>query len=820
MRERLDAARELAGQQHREGVRATDVAAGHARRVDDVLASLFEAGPPYTGVALIAVGGYGRLELAPYSDLDVLVLHRGTPPDHLEEMVRRVVYPLWDAGREVGQRVRNLAEVVRSLERVDESAATLDSRLVAGDPAVFAEMEALLQRELQRHRHRFFSQLLAETGSRHESFGHAGHLLEPHVRDSAGALRDIHTLGWAGRLIGGQGLDPLVREGILSAADADAVGASQDFLLRVRFEMHLRSQRRQDRLHLEDQDPIAESLGFGTVTPEGAGAGDELMRRLYRHCRTTEAVVSSAWQDLVRRRARRRLRSGRHIAGEGWVVQGGRLEVLASPDPLEDPSGWLSMFMHAIRADVPLSRRSLNRLQEHVAEGEPARWNPTASDAFLEILRLGRKSVPAMQAMDSTGLLAALIPEWKHVSCLPQRNLYHRYSVDIHSFQAVAELVESAPARVSGSKVPARGREAPAAEQADVSGAWLLVDDPRPLLLAALLHDCGKGRGGDHAVLGARITASTLSRMGLANGVAADAEFLVRSHLLLPETALRRDLEDEGTITEVARAAGTAHRLAMLFLLARADALATGPEAWSVFRSSLVRQLYSSAMKVLSGEPVAASGPGPRIGVEEMSRPFDGEPVVEVHPGAEADRMLLIARDRPGLLASVCGVLALRGVDVLSAEAATRPDGTAVEAFIVRGSRERLTPDRWHRITADVAAAARGGLDLDEPLRAKSQAERRPAAPARPTDVVVDNKAAEAMTVVEVHATDRLGLLHSVTRTLAECGCDVRRAKVATYGAEVVDVFYVTAKGGGRIHDPQDVETLREALAAAVSQMD
>jgi [protein-PII] uridylyltransferase len=486
---------------------------------------------------------------------------------------------------------------------------------------------------------------------------------------------------------------------------------------------------------------------------------------------------------------------------------------------------------------VRVGRSSLNRLQQSLAGGGTVPWTPDARAVFIELLSTGAAATGALEAMDSVGFLGALVDGWGPVRGLPQRNLYHRYTVDMHLFATVAELTA--------------GRSA---SDPLVAEAWSRVSDPEPLVLGAFLHDVGKGRGGDHSEIGAELARHAVRRMGLTDERTDDVHFLVREHLWMAETATRRDLNDPATITETARLAGTTDRLAMLFLLTRADALATGPEAWSAFREALVRELYDKAHAVLAGDrgifgeaprlaalaaeaglSVAEAGPlieGMPAGWLEgtdvqaaarqlavLSEPLaPGEVRTFVYTGEATDELIVVAHDRPGLLASTAGVLALRGVDVHSADVYTRSGAVAVQIFRTSGAHGSVPPERWERVRTDIADATSGRLDLDEALRRKASHLRVHPTRRGASRVVVDNGLSEGFSVVEVHTRDRLGLLRQVVGTLHRAGCDVHAAKVTTYGTEVVDVFWVRDVGGRRITDPAEVRRINDALLAALDR--
>jgi [protein-PII] uridylyltransferase len=515
------------------------------------------------------------------------------------------------------------------------------------------------------------------------------------------------------------------------------------------------------------------------------------------------------------------------------------LEVVAVTHPRDDPVGWLRVFRNAVRRGAPVGRASLNRLQEELGHAPELKWTPESREVFIDILQSGASGVRALEAMDGAGLLSALVPEWEPIRCFPQRDLYHRYTVDRHLLTAVAELAASR-----------------SAEERDLRDAWSKVDDHQPLFVAALLHDVGKGRGGDHSELGSRLAVAAARHMGMEPSRVDDVEFLVREHLTLVTLATRRDLNDPRTIDETVERVGDIGRLAMLFLLTRADSLATGPEAWSSFRASLVRELYARTKQRLEGAPDVPAEMSERLGdlastldlsreeAELLVGPMPEAWLVGLDPESarrqltllrdplqpgevrtsaerleEADELVVVAPDRPGLFAAVAGVLALRGVDVHDAEIYTRSDGVAIEVFRVRGAHGSVPDDRWQQVRRDIEGALDGRLDLDGALgRKAAQSKRRRVGDRHrsPLQVVIDNNASETHTVVEVHTEDRLGLLRLMTKALVDAGCDLSFAKIATYGVDVVDVFYVHDLEGHRVTEPEHLRRIEENLHRAL----
>jgi [protein-PII] uridylyltransferase len=759
-----------------------------------------ESGHDPAGVALIALGGYGRYDLAPNSDLDLLVLYRGWDQRAITQLNRALTYPLWDSGRELGDRIREPADVVRNVARIDEACALLDARLLAGDRGLFLDMETAFSRRIERTRASFMADLVNASTQRHERYGDAGNLLEPNLRDSTGGLRDINTVEWASKILpGAEGLDGLVGAGFLSARDAAVLVDARRHLLRIRIALHLVTGRHQDQLYLAEQDEIARRLGYRATTarPEA----DALMQELFAHAREVGAIVTSFWGRVThqpRRRGRRR--GGTDSVGDGCVLTEGRLEVVAVTNVADDPAGWLRVFRRSLLSRAPVGRASINRLHEQLEGAPQVHWTSEAKDAFIELLAAGAFDV--LEGIDASGLLRTLIPEWGPIYAFPQRDLYHRYSIDRHLFKTVAELAASRDL-----------------DDIDLRVAWSAAVDHEALFVAALLHDIGKAREGDHSVVGAPIAAQIATRMGLRSDQVGDVEMLVREHLLLAETATRRDLDDPKTIAAVVERVGDERRLAMLYLLTRADSLATGPEAWSSFRAALIRDLFGRAQASLAGTAAERVPTAAERFAGLLAEPLGPHEVRTVHQAGHVDEFVVVAHDRPGLFATIAGVLAVRGLDVHDAELSTRDDGIAVDVFRVAGTSADTGSDRWTRLGADISGALDGTFDLDAALAKRRAERRRRGTRRRETDarVVVDNEAASAHTVVEIHSSDRVGLLHTIASVLSHQGCDISRAKVATYGLRVVDVFYVRDLARRKIEEPAILGHLERELITALN---
>jgi [protein-PII] uridylyltransferase len=699
------------------------------------------------GVALVAVGGLGRRECAPRSDLDLVLLHNGQPG--VDELATRIWYAVWDAKLALDHSTRTLDEALGlALDDLKVALGLLDARLLAGDAAVVAELHAAALAQWRREAHTLLPALHRLTKARWEAHGELAFLLEGDVKESRGGLRDFAVL----RGIGFAGVADATRP---------AVRGAHSVLLDVRDAMHVVRGRRVDRLLAQDRDEVARLLGLTD--------GDELLRRIAESARTVAYASDDAWRAVDRWQSSRRTGRDRRPLAKDIVEQGGEVVLArAAITPHPDPSLALRVAAAAARSELPIAHATLEWLN-NFAGPMPQPWPAQARDALLTLLGSGPSMIEVWEACDRYGLVVDWLPEWARVRSLPQHSPVHLYTVDRH-------LVETAR-----------------------NAAKLARDVDRPdlLVLCGLLHDVGKGLDGDHSTVGAPIAAGVATRLGLPPADVAVVERAVRLHLLLPETATRRDLSDPITIAGVAEAVGDPSTLALLYALARADAAATGPAAWSSWKGRLVADLVKHVERALdTGIVVPPASP-----VEAVPIP-DRLPAVLV----EDDRVSVTAADRRGLLAAIAGCLSLHRLDVVAADTLTI-DGLAQMTCAVQA---RFGGDADVRaLAADLRRAVTGELPVAERLAARERSQRRRSAPVPPR--IVWQPATDAV-VLELRATDSPGLLFRVAHALEEIGADVRAARISTLGADVVDAFYLHGAW-----PPEARRTAEEAVLAAAA---
>jgi [protein-PII] uridylyltransferase len=617
--------------------------------------------------------------------------------------------------------------------------------------------------------------------------------------------------------------------------ERDAIDDAEEFLVRARSAMHLQAGKRADRLVLDLQPEVAAAMGFGDEP--GLPAVDGLMRALFEHARQVEHVVHAVFDRAV---------------------------ADAEPAPrLGSPEAVLRAVAETAEADAPPSASLLDAIENaDVPKNVP--WTPDILAAFMRILRSGPAGMRALEALDRLDVLARFLPAWADVRCRPQRDPYHRYTVDGHltaTVGAAASLLRDGPGtRVDTSRGDVVG-SVDVDENANAEDARFAdrIDDPDALLLGGLFHDVGKIGRGDHVPIGARVASSSMEAMGVPRETRQLATFLVEEHLLLPDTATRRDLTDENLILDVAARIGTVDRLSALYLLTVADALATGPAAWTPWRTALIRDLVTKVRHVLERGDM-----GQELATRLVQRTDRLREMLTDEPDAAVDRfvlqmprayflavepdraarhfmtiapqlglnevrttstrgsrpatyeLLVVAIDRPGLLSWIAGALTLGGISILSAQVFTTDDGVAVDLFEVEGAFETVIGEpRWREFRAMLRRAIDGSVSLERRVEEKRRRYPAPSAPS-PVTVHVDNDASDFSSVIEVGAPDRIGLLYDVTRTLADLRVDVHLAKVSTLGGRVVDAFYVRDQLGRKITDSAQLDELRSALVAAL----
>ncbi|MCJ7439049.1 MAG: ACT domain-containing protein [Acidimicrobiia bacterium] len=747
--------------------------------------------------AVVALGSYARRELCPGSDVDVMLVHDGRANgDAVSAAAETLWYPLWDAGFVLGHAVRTPKEALAlATSEIDALTVLLDLRVVAGDEAIAVELRQRARRLAEKRRGPVVEALAGAAALREERPGPVAEMLAPNLKEGAGGLRDVQALDWVGWTLGGTGgIAGLGEAGYLQPGDAASLASARARLLDARVALHRANGGRGDLLALQDQDAVADALG--------ADDADAMIRDLAGAARSVTWIGGDVWRrlgDARRGPVGRAARRDRAIA-DGIVLRDGVVTLTA--DATIDRNTVLQAGAAAAQHDTAIDRHSLERMRDLRAPDPSVAWDPQSRAAFLAVLRSGRRAISVVESLDQVGVMVALLPEWAQVQARPQRNAYHRFTVDRHLLECVAECAALLDDEGFDGEIARRARS-------DL------------VLLGALLHDIGKGMPGDHSESGAETARRIGERIGL-DGHGVDVlEWLVRHHLLLADTATRRDLTDEATIVRFGRAVRDTERLDLLYTLTIADSRATGTSAWSTAKAALVRQLFGEADSLLEHGVVDAGHAAAREAAAERYAALLARGSLAFDWATRDDGSLeciVAAPDQRGLLATVAGVLGLHGFDIRAAAAYAVPDGMALEVFRGDDALGRLDDAGRRSVEADTAAALAGELPLRE--RLAERLARYPSsreAGAEGLRVSFDLEASSAATVVEVHAPDDVGLLARVAAVFADLDLDVSAAIVSTLGSRVVDVFYVCDSQGAQPTAPLALDRLRATLVARLA---
>jgi [protein-PII] uridylyltransferase len=732
-----------------------------ARRLSQQADSWFEslAGDLPDGWALMAAGGYARGVLCPGSDIDVILIHPSKASDSaVTRVAEHLWYPLWDAGIKLSPAAHSHKTLLHLASDDLETATTvLRPRALAGDADAVQRVHAAALEQWRKKSSVWLQRMLEASRLRWEKCGDVASRLEPDLKDGRGGLRDHDTIRWA------LAADRPEVTAALEGPYEDLAGPA-DELLAVRCELHRTTGRTVNTLLLQDQDRVAAVMGFADA--------DALMSDIAVAAHTIAWATDRFWRRIERvsRRGSRPAPTGRWLPDR---VRGATLvddEVqLTSEADVDEQSFVFRIAAAAAHAGYPIGGRALRMMASRGVEPGEA-WTERTRRAFVSLLGAGPQLVAAVEALEQYDLFSRYLPEWRVVRSRPQRNAFHTFTVDRHLLQTVAnanELVRN-------------------------------VARPDLLLVGSLLHDIGKGHPGDHSEVGVGLVDIIGPRMGFPGDDVLVLRLMVEHHLLLAETATRRDLTDPRTAAIVADAVGDLGTLELLVALTDADSRATGPAAWSPWKSSLIDELVGVVTDELRGKrrmpDQRATGQQFAVLVDQLGP--DGSPYVEHEVDGEFGLVRIVSRDRRGLFALIAGTLALHGLDVIGASAYTADDGTAIDEFRILRSADRIP--NWTKVEHDLRGALAGQIDiaarLEQRIKSYGRSNRRALAAAPPRlEVLISNDASDTTTVIEVRAPDGAAVLYRLSHALSSAGLDIRSAKVATLGHEVVDVFYVGA---------------------------
>ncbi len=813
-------------------------------------------------LTVIAVGGYGRRELNIHSDVDLLFLYQLPLSEHVKAVSERVQYWLWDASLSVGSATRTVDETIELAEE-DPTVRTsiMTSRYLAGSGVLFHQFVERVRSGLHTDSGAFVSGQLAALRERHRQHGGSLYLLQPNIKEAAGGLRDYHAAYWVLQATqpGGGRIDDFLHVGLLTEEESREYLAALDFLWKIRNEAHLITGRKDDQLSFELQEKIADSLGYANGGEVDAQLPVERFMGDYYRC--ARAIRNYSLLAIEQCQARARGLLGGRIVQElegGFRIVDGRLEIPHTSLLSEKPIRVLEAFAVAQEHEVSLTRKALRLIRENLHQvDDEYRSDPESVAVFMKILNSERRVVRSLMAMNEIGLLARFLPEWEHIVYRWQHVMYHTYTVDVHSIFLVEELRRLWQGRYEK-------------EQPELTELMRAVDDRPVLFLGCLLHDIGKGLGGDHSMLGAERARRCVERLGLDAERVERVVFLVQFHLQMSRLAQSRDLSDPKLIFEFAQLVGDRNRLRDLYLLTFSDIRASSSKAWTDWKGQLLGELFERTSELIESgsddpskaleliekrveqrrltatEELAALG----IAESDIEQFFGMMPhryfiahkprqivrhaqvvyAVDQETGfstavremrGDFSEFILCTTDRHALYANVAGILAAHDINILGSHVYTSRSGLALEVYRVATPEggETAREQTWSDFHESLAALLSDKLDVDELLRRRGRPVGVTRSPTKvPGSVTITNDDSDFYTIADIAANDRLGLLHDLTRVIAEHEFEIYISKAATTLDQVTDTFYLKDRSGKKITDPEKIESLRADLCEVVQR--
>ncbi|MCP4746310.1 MAG: [protein-PII] uridylyltransferase [Desulfobacteraceae bacterium] len=801
--------------------------------------------------AIIAQGGYGRAEQCVFSDVDLLFLFKDKVPSKAESLVREILYPLWDMGLEVGHATRSIQDCLQlARQNFEVLTSLLDGRFICGmSPLYHQLMENLRTKLISSKPAHIINWLTVNNKRRHEKFGDGAYLLEPNIKEGQGGLRDYHTMLWIGRIQSGvvQSRD-LEYYGYLSHDEFKTLSNSLNFVWKVRNYHHRLVGRKSDQLHLENQTKLAETMQI--EDKNGNLPVEVLLGDLHGHMEYIKQCYKVFIYELEQsKRAKRKNKSKKKTCVEGLYFNRGLLNFVSPEAVLNDPQLLIQIFVESATRKTPLSAEARRLVKEFTDIIQRLEFRRSASvvEAFEKVMMRHMPRFNALSAMLDTGFLTAFIPQFKKVVNRIQFDQYHLYPIARHLLLSVRMLKQVVAGKEKGSD--------PLALK-----VYQEIRNKKVLYWATLLHDIGKSQAtSGHADRGADIAQEILKEKALSETDIETAVFLIRHHLLLFETATRRDINEEETALYVARCVVKPERLKMLYLLSMADARATGPKAWNDWTASLMRSLFLRSLNAMEkGDLVSRKAirtiEAKKNFIATSSKPYEqktnfmvlkamspryllytpsseilqhivlykqmqDQPFVWDIAKSAGDRnriITLCAKDRPGLLSKIAGVLTLNNINILDVHIFTWRNNVALDIFEVKAPPDiYYEKERWLKIKNDLKMALEGKLDLSKELNNKKKSYRstKQISRQRPQQVIIDNKSSSFFTIIEVIVWDFPGLLYLITDALFRCGLDIWVAKIATRVDQAADVFYVRSFDGEKVDSAQEEEIIRNSIA-------
>lgn len=885
----LASEKELIHQAHGSGASGWDILSRHSELTDAIIQNVYHLilrekqalGKEPDSLAILAAGGYGRRELHPFSDIDLIFLVDGPLTDDMGEIATAVLHFLWDMGLDLGHCLRSVDDcLLHASQDIASQTSIMDSRLLTGNTGTFSHMQSILHETIIRQNtDSYIQEKLKEMKLRHKQFGESIYNLQPNIKNGVGGLRDIHTALWLAQArFGTRDLDDLHEIGVITKKEKAETENKLDFLWRLRNDLHFTAQRKQDILSFQYQETTAYNLGF----KEDAMGNpiEHLMREFYRCARHiaeySKVIIDRCFPPRVHKTL---LREDDCELVPGLYQKDRSLHLIEQGQNRIDPTLVVRCFLESQRRNVSISpsTRTLIRNRLSLIKNEDFLQNEPLG-LFLKMLEDTGNLAMALREMHEVGLLEKFIPEFNGLNCLVRHDLQHRYTVDEHTLRLVMYLQQ-----LKNQTTLEKDMEAtPPKELVQV---YHQIREDRVLMLSALLHDIGKIAKTNHVEAGLIMIPVILGRLKLSRDEQNKIISLVAIHHLMSEVSQHHDLEDKKVLEDFARKVGSAEQLKLLYLITYADMRSVSEEVWTPWKAMLLSELYHKAMGLLSGEPLIVEdeqryifdicqkvkalcqnelsdddidrhfkGMSPRylmgtspdqicqhltIVKNLMKRPLvvhwgrlNGQDdilpediplitTIEHYPKLKYSQLTVFTLDMPGLFSKIAGTLASKGLSILWAQIFTRADGVVIDTFQLDIESPGWTEEElvWKDLEVALKDILTGKKDISAIISARQQRQdsQVPVPVSIETEISISTDISDTHTVIDVRTRDRIGLLYTLTHTLAKLGLSIATARIATYGMRAVDVFYVTDWDGEKINDPQALVQMENSLVEALA---
>lgn len=847
---------------HEDGGSGLEVAALRTIVIDKLIVALFNlAGREFClryhkaqqQCIIVAIGGYGRRELSPTSDIDIMFLYHRKIEPYIETVIERVLYVLWDTGLDVGYSTRNLNDCVKMSSDLVAKTSLIDSRYLCGDDELYKTYKKLLlEKILSKNVVSFINDKITERNKKKKKYGNSIYMLEPDIKEGEGGLRDLHTALWAAKVrFKVDDFKSLKIRGGISDSEYREIITGFDFMVRIRNDLHFLLERKSDQLTFDLQEKIAINMGYSNK--EGALAVESMMKDYYLTANSIKELSDIVIERCLIHNEKRTfsLFAGRRDLGDGFNLFRGQITISDGKLFDKNPFSIMKLFelSHIYDAPIHIFARDILRNKLEFID-DKFRTSHEVGKSFMNILQGDGNVAATLELMHKLEVLGRYIPEFGEIKCQVQHDVYHIYTVDAHSLIAIEELRQLL-----------KGEHK--TQYLILTNLMEDLESPAVLYLSTLLHDIGKGKGGSHEELGSEIAGSIAQRIGFSSTDITDIKFLVLKHLRLSHTAQRRDLSDQKLILNFAREMGTLERLKMLYLLTCADVRAIGPEVWNNWKSSLFFELYKKTAEVFEKgtfkmEEVtermnSLSGKVNKLIKEEYPETevlsflktmpdrylFSNNPsqvsehmrvalmfkeplYIEIshNKRRKTSQLILVTLDSPGLFSKISGVLAANNINILGAQVYSRKNGSVLDVFQVERAGGGINMDisKWEDIEIDLLNVIQGIKNIGTIV-----GEIRPSildtkyTPEIKTRIFIDNQTSDSSTIIEVFAEDRIGLLYNITKTLIDLGLYIDVAKISTMGDQATDVFYVKDIFGQKVFYDKKLDAIKERLLEALA---